>query len=372
MIKLLAIADAAEKVYGGKSRTYDDIFLRYDLREKTSEPFVKLFFGTGMAAGFKITRIGVNEHQELIMALAPDGEVLFFQEHRYGRPELANEFFHSPKFNFTAAMDMIWAGYPHGLYLSVKPSRGGWGTDVTFSQCMSPTTDVVSKKAIQRIAEDVEDRRQRNGDPWCVLLFGRPGTGKTSHVTGMAAATGGRLLKLDATSLPHIDTQEFGFLIDALMPHYLLVDDFDGATGEAARARMLYLFERLHAGRDLTIAITVNDATKLDEAMLRSQRIDDAKLFELPDAEERGDILGQILVKYNILISGEGEETIANLITVTDGWCQADIKALVLRFQRQPVARAIGDVMRLRALAAASAAKEEKKDAPPDPKLGPT
>lgn len=358
LVKLLAVADSIDKVYGGKSTVYDGFFARFNLQERTSEPFVRLFFGTKMASGFKIRRYGISEHYELIEAEFR-GERLFFQEMRYGRPEISGDFFHSPGFDFAAAMSALWAGYPHGLFLSVKPNKGGWGMEVTFSAMAAPQAELVSHKAARRIAEGAAAWRARAGTPWCFLAYGPPGTGKTGYVRGLAEVAGGRLLKLDASSLPRLGVQELTFLLDALAPSFLLVDDFDLAPVEEVRPRLLYLFEHLHGVHNgVTVAITVNDAAKLDEAMLRSERIDEAEEFVLPDAGERADILGRLTALH--VPDKLDADHLAELVTATEGFNHADLAALVRRFKTKVVAAALRDVQKLRALAAASAKKDEK------------
>lgn len=346
-VKLLAMVDAWDGVYGGKSSVYTSIFSRYDLRERTSEPFVKLFFGTSLGAGYKVQRIGVSEHLEMIEAVAPDGERLFFQEYRYGRPEVSAEFFHTPGFDFSAVMTTLWDKYRDGLYLSLVPGRGGYGHEVTFCGLQPDATAGRSRKASDRIVALADSLAEY---PRTILLYGPPGTGKTSLVAGVARLAGGRLLKVDAASLPQIGVQELGFLLDALRPRFLLIDDFDRAPAEEARAKLLFMFERLKS-MGLSVFVTVNDATKLDQALLRSGRIDEAIELWLPDAEERADILERL---------GLGAE----LVEVTDGFNHADLDALRARSQRVSVAMAIAEMRALMKLAQAAGAPAETPKAP--------
>lgn len=371
--KLLAVADAAEKSFGGKSTVYADVFERFDLRERTSETFVRLFFNAGGAARFKLRRHGVNDNLELIEAEAQDGERLFFQEHRYGKPEISSEFFHTPNFDFGRVTDTLWDRFPHGLYLSVKEGR--WTNEVTFSPLHPPRGTVTSQKAQTRILEGAIALRERGPTPWCFLAYGPPGTGKTAYVSALARETGGRLLMIDATALPQLGVQEVGFLLDALEPDVLLVDDFDRAPVEAARARVLFLFQHLGAARrGVTVGVTVNDAAKIDEALLRSERIEEAIEFPLPDAAERSDVLGQLLEQHDLMAEGKifdlGEDAairnIDALIKNTEGFNHADLGGLVGRLRRgETVEAALGAMKRLRALAAKAA--EEKASTPSEP-----
>ncbi|XXX79146.1 ATP-binding protein [Sorangium sp. So ce134] len=339
LVKGLAIADAWEKVYGAKSSVYTSIFAKYDLRERTSEPFVRLFFGTDLGSAYQLRRVGVSENLELIEVVAPDGERLIFQEHRYGRPEVSSEFFHTAGFDFAGVMSVLWDRHRDGLFLSVAPGRGGWGHEVTFCGLSPDPTACRSRKAAARITELADSLLEA---PRTLLLYGPPGTGKTSMVMAVARLCGGRLLKVDASSLPQLGVQELGFLLDALRPRFLLIDDFDRAPIEETRARTLFLFERLRAW-GVSVFVTVNDATKLDVALLRSGRIDEPIELGLPDAEERADILGRM---------GLGPE----LVEATDGWCHADLDALAAKARSTPVDTVLAGMQRLRALAQRAAA----------------
>ena len=178
--------------------------------------------------------------------------------------------------------------------MSLKPGKYGQN-EVTFSAVPSRRSDVISAKGKARVEHDIAGHAARKGEPWAFIAYGPPGTGKSRHVERVEQGTGGRLLKVDASSLPALGVQEVGFLLDALRPSHLLVDDFDRAPVDETRARLLFLFEHLHAAHaGTTVAVTVNDPTALDAALLRSERIDDAQEFALPDAAERADIIGQI------------------------------------------------------------------------------
>ncbi len=351
LVKMLAIGDAWDGVYGGKSSVYTSIFQRHSLKERTSEPFVKLFFGAGLGSTYKIRRIGVSGYLEMIEAVAPDGERLFFQEHRYGRPEVSSEFFHTPGFDFGAALVTLWDAHRDGLYLSLVPGRGGYGHEVSFCGLTPDATASRSRRGAARVSELADSI---DAAPRTVLLYGPPGTGKTSLAAGVARLAGGRLLKIDAASLPQIGIQELGFLLDALRPRFLLIDDFDRAPVDEVRARLLFLFERIKSA-GVSSFVTVNDVKKLDVALLRSGRIDEAMELDLPDAEERADILSQL-------------ELGAELVEATAGFCHADLDALAAKARSVSVAAALAGMQRLRALAlqvAAADAAPEAKDEPP-------
>jgi hypothetical protein len=336
IVKGLAIADAWQGIFGRKTSTYSSIFERYELKTRKSEPFVKLFFDAGLGDDYRVSRHGISDHLELIEAVAADGERLFFQEHRYGSPELAAEFFYTPRFDFASALSSLWGRHRDGIYLSLVPGKHGWGHEASIVGMSPDTTACLSRKAGERAVALADSLRAA---PRTLLLYGPPGTGKTSLAAAVAKHNGGRLLKVDAACLPHLGVQELGFLLDALAPRYLLIDDFDRSPIEEARSRVLYLFERIKAA-GVASFVTVNDASKMDAALLRSGRIDGAIELPLPDAEERADILLRLgLIGHD-------------MIEATEGWCHADLDALAERSRREPVTDVLDGMRALRELAA--------------------
>jgi hypothetical protein len=363
LVKALALADSYEKTFARKTTVYQDIFDRYDLREKRSEAFVRLFFDTDLCHdGFTLRRQGASDHVELIEAVSLDGERLFFQEMRYGKPEIANDFFHTPRFDFAKALRSIWKRYPHGIYLSSRPSRSGYGRESTFCAIPDVAYDLTAP-AMDRIVNAIAAHSARKGQAWCTILYGPPGTGKTAHVNGFAFLSGKRLLKIDASALPQLGPLELSFLVDALKPQVLLIDDFDRAPIDDTRSRVLYLFEHVkqeHAG--LATFITVNRSDGLDPALLRSQRIDDAEEFPVLTAQERIEVIGRIkkAALRALFQEADAQQRFA-------GFNHADFMAAVNRCNDdERFDDVMGSIQRLRALAEAAEAAATKSGAAPD------
>lgn len=365
LAKLLAMADAVEKVYGGKSTVYSDFFSRYDLREKTSATFVELFMSTAVSKGLKLTRHGISEHLEMIEVVATDGERLFLQEYRYSKPEISPTFFHTPKFNFAGTMEWVWKVYPSGMFLSVRP--GKYETEVTFSTMRPQRDEPITTKGLEQLAAGVAEHAAHEGRSYCFIAYGPPGTGKTRYVRSLAAANKLRLLKIDASALPMLGVQEVGFLIEMLQPGLVLIDDFDRAPVDKTTARVLFIFEDLMDRHALTVAVTANDPTKLDAAFLRSKRIGSAKHIGLPDAAERADLIDKLL---GVGPRFAGVDRVA-LVEATEGFSHDDLSGLVERGQREPIAAALEGAKQLRDLAAkaigGSDAAKPAADKAPDP-----
>jgi len=370
--KLLAIGDSLDKQYGSKKF---DVLDRFSLEERTSSTFVKLFFGTQMSSRFKITKFKCNEHSDFVRAESPDGESLFFQEHTWGgKPEMSPTFYYTEKFNFPGAMNQLWESYPSGLYLAVMPARYG-EMETTFDSVPRNEPVVMSAKGRARAVEYVEMHRaaRARGKHRAYLFVGPPGTGKSDLAQRMAHAHGGRMLNLDASSVTQIDPKEFGFLLDTLRPNFLVLDDFDEAPVDGARSRLRTLFAHLkQAHSSCSIVITVNNPIKVDFALLRSGRIDVPVDFELPDTEERRDLIDQLLAHHEIRLL---PAIVDDLVTRSDKFDHSDIVELCGRMLDESPEAALKSVARLCELAEAAAkagqgppgAPGDSKSASPDP-----
>lgn len=296
LAKALAIADTAQKIFGARARRYDNLLNR-DLRERTSPTFVHLFFATSIRAHFTLDRMPVDEYLDLIEATDEDGQRLVFQERRYGsKPEVDADFFHSPGFDFHGAVRGLWQDCPRGLRLAVQTAPNGYSRETTITACPPIASETLSTTARARLAKVTAQHRhcEAAGLHRSYLLVGPRGTGKTSFCVHFARAFGGRLLELDATSLPLVSPQELGFLFETLLPDFLVINDLDRAPLGEVGPRVLFLLEMIKANHPgTTVLITVNDPTKLDSAMLRSGRIDVPIDFTVPDEAERVEIIGQ-------------------------------------------------------------------------------
>lgn len=360
LVKLLAIADSAEKTWG--RRASSPLLDLHDVRERSSAAFTKLFWETDLHRAFAIRRLGGDPHHEFIEARAPNGERLFFQEYRYNRIEISPEFWHTPRFDFEGTLAALWDGYPDGLYLAIEPGEHG-AREVKF--CAAPPLQgtLWSRVAEERLARHVARHRTYVAASIhrCYLALGPPRCGKTSFAIRLARAFGGRLLNLDASSLPRLSVREIGFLLDALAPQFLVIDDFDVAPEEGTAARLRFLLAHLKATRpECCIVITVNDASKLDPALLQSGRIDEPIDFDLPGDNERAELLDKLLQHHGVTAD------LAGLITATAGYSHAALGDLVERLRWESLDDVLRSVNRLRDLAAAAetAAKAGSPDNP--------
>lgn len=350
-IKLLALLDSTNKVVGGSS-ILTDLRVRLDLKERRSDAFVRLFFNTDLSSSFEAKRIKVDEHLDLIEVEDEDGERVFFQEEHWTRTTISSDLFHTPKFDFKRAVTQVWKRYPEGIYMTLVERNDGWGgREAVFCQLPSnpvPYLSRVAKERLDRLAT-IHAARRAHGKHRTYFLIGPAGSGKTTFTAQLSARFGGRLLALDAASLPFITAPDLGFLIDMLRPGFVLIDDIDRAPIEEVKARMLFLLPYLkRTCPDTTLVLTANDPSKLDPAMLRPDRIDQPIELIEPTQEEREELMRALLVHYKVELDGEQS---ARLMEQTKSFTYAFLNDLFSRLQEEPLDEVLPSVELLHRLA---------------------
>ncbi len=162
------------------------------------------------------------------------------------------------------------------------------------------------------------------------VLFGSPGTGKTSYCIELSRRITGKVLKLDTSilrSVEYVSTTELKHLLEALECKFILIDDIDRIHfGEITT--LLYLLEVLKTLKNrATLLCTANDLGKIDTAVLRPGRIDDIYEFLLPTKEVRKEFIAITLKDY--LISDEELEKLSDAM---DGWTHAYIQEFCFQY----------------------------------------
>ena len=122
-----------------------------------------------------------------------------------------------------------------------------------------------------------------------IMLYGPPGTAKTTIARAIVARLGYRSLRVRVEDLQYIDNVTMMQLCDLIMPDACVIDDFDRS---AAQVMFLEMLERFSKNIKLLIA-TVNNRNALDEALLRPGRFDEMMLIDrVPECVVRR-ILGE-------------------------------------------------------------------------------
>jgi SpoVK/Ycf46/Vps4 family AAA+-type ATPase len=257
-------------------------------------------------------------------------------------------------------MDAIWREeFRRGLYVTAKPAA--LGNRLAFLPVGPSKAIVRSARAGARCAELVAARRAMGASEMRGYLFhGPPGTGKTSMAHAFAEAMGGRLLNIDANALPLLAIDDIMPLLDMLGATFLVIEDFELAPVADVAARVRFLFEQLGHHGAITMILTCNNPTLLDPAILRSERIDAAERFDLPDGPERAEVLAGAAEVLGVALDS------STVLDCTEGFNHADLVGLVKRMLREPFDVAIERMLALRALAAD--AERKQSAAAPDGK----
>lgn len=349
LAKGLAVADAAVKARAHGDR-FRDLVERYDLLEKESETFVRLFFHSDMKEHFRVTRFPLSENETLVEAKGSDGERLAFRESQYmGRLTLDSGFFVSRGLNLDRVVDELWRKHPNGIYVSVVKEPGGWKSETSVLG-IQPVQAILSQRAETQLELLTERHRKflKDGVHRCYLCLGPPGTGKSTFAVRFGLKFDGRSVKVDASSLNLLSVRDFGYILDVLKPNTLIVDDMDRAPVEEIGARILFLMERLKSCYPQTaVILTVNDATKLDAALLRSDRIDVPLEFPVPTQEETQQLVAHLLQHYGVDPNVWGP--VVEAVTADD-LTHAYVNDLCRRLKHEPLKDVLDSVRHLRQL----------------------
>jgi hypothetical protein len=371
LVKALAIFDSVHKHYGtgnARSNRLREITTERQLQRRQGQVFVKLFFGTSLGRAYPLERTHIDEHLDLMEIASSDGEVVLFQEENWGDgPRVTGDLYHSQGFDFAKAVDSLWGEYTEGIYLSMV--KQGWREEMTFTPIPARIPGYVSPKSVVMLKELIDGHRPlvEAGESISYLFLGPKGTGKTLATSRLAAEFGGKCLNIDAAVLPRLAIDELGFLLDTLRPNFLIIDDFDRAPVEDTNARILFMAEYVkRAHPKTTLIVTANDASKIDSAMLKPDRLDEPVFFPPPDAEERREIFLGLLAWYDMKIEND---VLDRLVEATDQLTHTYLAYIVRRLRHIQPARVLESVNRMRLLSVKEVATpKDPGSPPPDPK----
>jgi transitional endoplasmic reticulum ATPase len=170
-----------------------------------------------------------------------------------------------------------------------------------------------------------------------VLLYGAPGTGKTSIGRALAHRMKGRFFLIDGSVITEPPLHFFQ-KIDAIVarakanaPSVLFIDDADVLFGiEHIQGLSRYLLSLLdgvesESASEVCIVLTAMDAAKLPSALLRSGRVELWLETKLPDSGTRARILDRWVPSEMV---AEGGLNLERLADVTEGFTPADLRRL--------------------------------------------
>ncbi len=170
-----------------------------------------------------------------------------------------------------------------------------------------------------------------------VLLYGSPGTGKTSVGKALAHRLKSKFFLIDGTVIS--GTGNFYREVHRIMaaarnnsPSIVFIDDCDllleNGRDEGFYRYLLTLLDGLEskANKGITVVMTTMLLSSIPDALIRSGRIELWLEMKLPNEEARMDILKTYLSKGKLQPS---KTELATIIKETDGFTGADLKRLV-------------------------------------------
>lgn len=198
------------------------------------------------------------------------------------------------------------------------------------------------KKKLQTPEKRDELRKRGLQPPRGVLLVGVPGCGKSLSAKAIAANWNLPLYRLDfATVQGQYVGQSEQQLKDAflsaehLSPCVLWIDEIEKGLGgmgndsSGVTTRMVgqFLFWLQECKKMVFVVATANDVSMLPSELLRRGRFDELFFIDLPNEEERKEIILMYTKKY--LQLDVSENTIQQLVNITDGFTGADLEASI-------------------------------------------
>lgn len=177
--------------------------------------------------------------------------------------------------------------------------------------------------------------------PKGVLLVGVPGCGKSLSAKAIAADWGLPLYRLDMSSIlgmyvgqSESQMREALETAERVAPCVLWIDEIEkalaGGGGDSGTTRRLvgqFLFWLQEATAKVFIVATANDVRSLPPELMRKGRFDEMFFVDLPEAEEREDILRLYFYRYLDIDLLPG--LCAELVELSDGFSGSDIDAAV-------------------------------------------
>ncbi|HWG28499.1 AAA family ATPase [Actinospica sp.] len=175
--------------------------------------------------------------------------------------------------------------------------------------------------------------------PRGVLLVGVPGCGKSLSAKAIAAQWGLSLYRLDlANIMGQYVGQSESRLRDALeaadriAPCVLWLDEIEkglagqsDSTGVTRRLIGQFLFWLQESTAPVFLVATSNDISTLPPELLRKGRFDEIFFVDLPDEDERAEILG---IYYRMYVGEDAPEgLVKELVQLSAGFAGADIAA---------------------------------------------
>jgi ATP-dependent 26S proteasome regulatory subunit len=192
----------------------------------------------------------------------------------------------------------------------------------------------------QLLTADLKARKLR--PPRGVLLVGVPGCGKSLSAKFIAATWNLPLYRLDFAAIQGMYVgqsenrlKEAFESADNASPCILWIDEIEkglaantnDSSGVTTRMIGQFLFWLQESTEKVFVVATANDITKLPPELLRKGRFDELFFVDLPEENERADIIN-LYIEKNLLFQ-PSSETFDKLVALSSGFAGSDLEGAV-------------------------------------------
>lgn len=351
VLKLLAIYNSLQKVYGPQNSAISDVIQAMGgLEGHSNTHFVQLFFSTAVREEFQIQRIPTSDYTEIVVASNPRYGTLFFVEWRWGPvPEWSDHFWASRGFAFKPFLDHVWRMFDDAIHVDFRKLK--YEIKTSYSTIEWESFDL-QPSAQKRFDAFVGKHRlyQRDGISRVYLFKGLQGAGKTTFALRAAKVLGKRTLRLNAIGLTLIQSTELDFLLDHFQPDVFIVDDLDKVDLKESLPKLLTVLAEFKIRRPQVVAILTANGTDFDPAFIRPGRIDEKVEFKPPDFEERLEILrGALMANLDLNHAlAFPEQTVRCLAKASEGLTAAYLQEVALQLKYETPYQVYGLIHRMR------------------------
>lgn len=314
---------------------------KHDLKVHNGE-LHKLLIKSGAEAEFSVGTVLKLDNMSMIRMTIAEGSEMYWihrasQVDRFdifaSADEVVSQYWLSPDFNHSLVHDFFWKKYPTGINLSYGKNSGDSDIEVEISalpgsnqytdMSMHPVGDMIS---YIKLSKSLSISRS-------FLLYGKPGTGKTSWCERIAQDFDSRLVKVDASFLESIENKEIEQILSVLKPEIVLFDDFDRVDFDEYEGKFLYITENLKRKYPtVSFFATVNNTEELSDALLRPGRFDEKFEFTLPSVESCIEIMQAYSTSLGVVF--DAKEVKAAM--AGRRFTPAECKEVILRMKLRP------------------------------------
>jgi len=206
-----------------------------------------------------------------------------------------------------------------------------WRLRTICSQLPTLKTNLVGKN--EKIIKNLSIKHLQysaNNIARTYLFVGNPGVGKSIAALKFADFIGSKTLRIDASGLTILTINELDLLLSGMKPDIVIIDDVDKVKDlNSSLPNLLTMFQDMHRSYpEIVFILTAANISDFDSAMIRPERIDIIVKFEIPNDNDRKQMIEDFLKENNIF-----NQDIDILIKATEGLTAAYIKEACLRLK---------------------------------------